>query len=154
MARVVATVFVFLYMSVISREARPACGMKCEIGDRPDAAVCEAGGATPEPVGMEGCAYEDVLIELVCENATADSVLALVKALNDQRCIKVACRKELGEGKAVIEVRLFGNADFLAGLIADMSNGPAVEIMGKDEKTVTIKFAGTDIQENRLRLSL
>ncbi len=93
-----------------------------------------------ELVLLDNVTYEDTTIGVVCENATDVKVSWLEKALNEQRSIKEAVNKGLEDGKAIVDVRLYGNPGFLAELIGDMSNGPAVTITEIGDDKIELKF--------------
>jgi len=84
--------------------------------------------------------YEDMTIGVVCEHATNAKVSWLEKALNEQRSIKEAVNMGLEDGKAIIDVRLYGNPGFLAELMGNMSNGPAVTITEVGDDRIFLEF--------------
>jgi len=84
--------------------------------------------------------YKEATVQIVCSNADYAKMKGLVKAMDEERCIKAVYERSLEKNVAIIDVNLLGNADFLADLLIEMQNGPLVRITGKTQNRIDLEF--------------
>lgn len=83
--------------------------------------------------------YNEINIQLICENATIQKAASLKRSLGTVRDIRGVNERALVSGILQLDIRYFGSVDQLVGILSELKD-PALEIIGKTPNRIDVRF--------------
>lgn len=83
--------------------------------------------------------YNEIMIQLICENASLEKTASLKKALNAVRDVKGVNERSFVNNVLELDVRFFGSTDQLVTILSELKE-PVVEVTDKTPNRIDIRF--------------
>ncbi len=83
--------------------------------------------------------YNEIMIQLICENANLEKTIRLKKALSAIRDVRGVNERSFVNNILELDVRFFGTTDQLVRILSELRE-PVVEVTGKTPNRIDVRF--------------